>query len=115
MGLFGPGHYDYLEANLMSFFKLVGIDTSPHNNGMIVAHGDKAYGFKYDWNQAEIPFERGVAIYLLSYCSPFNTESRETENGWVDVGDWVRDNYERFEPYLVEAERVNNWEQTVDI
>jgi len=71
--------------------------------GMITAHGDKCYGYRAEWDAAGIPFEHGVAIYLLTYCSPYSKESRETEEGWVDPWRWVIANYERFKPHLPPA------------
>ena len=99
MSLFGPNHYDYLHEHLMKFFKDVGVKYE-QNEGIISAHGDKAYGYRFEWNAAEIPFNHGVSIYMLTYCKPFSDEVRETDNGWVDPGEWVRDNYERFKPFL---------------
>jgi hypothetical protein len=90
-------HYDWLEDNLQDFFKKVHIN---QNNGIIVSHGDKCYSYQKIWEEAGVPFEHGVALYLLSHCSPFDKECRDTENGWVAPMDWVINNYSRFLPYL---------------
>lgn len=90
-------HYKWLEQNLQSFFKELNIDCC---NGIIVAHGDKCYGYKNKWEKAGIPFYHGIAIYLLSYIHPFSNESRDVNGTWVPVDQWVIDNYNRFKPHL---------------
>lgn len=92
-------HYDWLNENLKEFFDGVGINIDYHK-GVIVAHGDKCYGYKHAWEQAGIPFEHGVAIYLLTYFNPFADEVRQTDDGWVDVKQWVIDNYPKFKRFL---------------
>lgn len=93
-------HYKWLDANLPSFFDAVGADWE-NNRGIIAAHGDKGYGYKYQWEEAGIPFEQGMAVYLLTYVRPFASEARETADGWVDPGKWVTDNYwGRFNDYF---------------
>lgn len=115
MGIFGPSHYDWLDENLMQFvenLKETPLEVQSYiNRGIINAHGDKCSCYKYDWDKVGIPFEHGVAIFLLSYLKPFSDEVRETENGWVDVRVWVEKNYSRFLPYLPPAypkEKVND-------
>lgn len=93
-------HYDYLEDHLLTFFAAVGLNIDIYHKGMITAHGDKAYSYRDQWERGGLHFFHGVAIYLLSYCKPFSAESRETPAGWVDVGQWVLDNKDRFLPYL---------------
>lgn len=92
-------HYDYLEEHLPAFFEAVGLDWERHR-GIISAHGDKCYTYRYDWEQAGIPFDHGTAIYLLSYCAPFDMEVRETERGWISPKDWVIWNYKLYSKYL---------------
>jgi len=96
-------HYDWLEKHLVPFMDQLDMNTDFYNNGLIGAHGDKCYGYRYQWNEAGIPFEHGVAIYLLTYCNPFSKEVRETDAGWVDPGKWVKDNYPRFKQFLTEV------------
>ena len=88
-------HYDYLEAHLPAFFEAVGV-SGANNAGIISAHGDKAYSYRHEWEKLGIPFNHGVALYLLSYCRPFDLEVRQTAGGWVAPKDWVASNYERF-------------------
>jgi hypothetical protein len=92
-------HYKFLEANIETFFKSVGLDKHQHI-GLIVAAGDKCYGYKSKWETAGIPFEHGVMLYLLTYTNLYEKEVRETSDGWVDVSKWVIDNYMRFKPHL---------------
>lgn len=96
-------HYDWLDKNLPTFFAKVGLDWRG-NEGIISAHGDKCYTYREQWEKEGIPFEHGVAVYLLSYCRPFDKESRETINGWVPPVDWVIKAYhERFKVILTEV------------
>jgi len=92
-------HYDYLDQNLPGFFEKVGIDWES-NRGIIVCHGDKAYSYRCQWEAAGIHFYHGVALYLLSYCYPFDLEVRETEQGWVSPQDWVIQKYPQYQEYL---------------
>lgn len=92
-------HYDYLNQHLLDFFQSVGLTEGQHR-GIIGAHGDKAYSYRYEWEQNGIPFPHGVALYLLTYCYPFDLEVRETEWGWVAPKDWVILNYSRFQHCL---------------
>jgi hypothetical protein len=90
-------HYDYLDENLPTFFKKIGI---LYKEGIISAYGDKAYSYRDKWQKGGLHFYHGVAIYILTYVRPFSKESRETINGWVDPGDWVLANKDRFIQYL---------------
>jgi len=92
-------HYDWLTENLPTFFEEVGVSFD-QNAGIISCHGDKCYGYRDRWMSEQIPFEHGVAIYLLSYVRPYGSEVRDTSDGWVDPSKWVIDNYDRFKPSL---------------
>ncbi len=92
-------HYNYLNRHLPGFFEAVGVEWKS-NLGIITAHGDKAYGFRYEWEAAGIHFYHGVALYLLTYCYPFDLEVRETEQGWVAPQDWVIQKYPQFRKLL---------------
>jgi hypothetical protein len=101
-------HYDYLKEVLPDFFDKLAAETKTdslkweHNRGIISAHGDKCYPMRPDWEAAGLPFEKGVAIYLLTYCLPFSKEVREVRDGyqfnhkWVCPLKWVIDNKDRF-------------------
>lgn len=92
-------HYEWLDANFSQF--LINLGMSPdYSYGIAGAHGDKAYSYRSDWDKIAIPFNHGVAIFLLSYLTPFRNEVGKTPTGWVDVGDWVIANYERFKDKL---------------
>lgn len=95
-------HYDWLGDHLVKFLADVGLDTRWYHEGLIGAHGDKAYSYRDEWEQAGIPFNHGVAIFLLSYCKPFREEVRKTDESgrWINAGDWVRENYSRFKEHL---------------
>lgn len=98
-------HYGWLKNNLPDFFEKVGL-TKAHTEGLLSAHGDKMYGYRYTWEAAGIHFYHGVAICLLSYFHPFSEESRETINGWVAPDKWVIDNKERFLKHLPKVEEL---------
>jgi hypothetical protein len=94
-------HYKYLERVLPQFFEDCTVNGGwKANVGIIVSHGDKGYQYRDRWEEAGIEFPKAIAIYLLTYCAPYAYEVRETETGWVDVGDWVVKNYPRFAQHL---------------
>lgn len=96
-------HYDWLNDNLLTFFDNLEIENV--GLGIISAHGDKCYGYRYKWEEASVPFEHGVAIYFLSYIAPYGYEVRSVDDDWVDPGQWVIDNYKRFKQHLPEADK----------
>ncbi len=77
--------------------------TSYDYTGLIEEHLEKCEGYKEEWLKNNIPFEHGVALFLLSYLPPFNKEVRETEMGHIDPWRWVIANYERFDLPLVDG------------
>ena len=89
-------HYDWLQKHFSTFCKNAGIKCYD----VISAHGDKCYGYKRMWKEKGIPFEHGVAIFLLTYLKPHCDDVRETKAGWVDPADWVIQNYEKFKPFF---------------
>lgn len=111
-------HYIWLEKHLKNIFTAIETDLNAqgiknslnwerYNAGIISAHGDKAYGYRDYWNENNVPFFHGVAVYLLTYCQPFYEEARENEMNQekfaVPVKLWVVQNYERFKKYLPPA------------
>jgi len=93
-------HYDWLEEHLPEIFRKAGIEWIP-NVGIIVAHGDKAYGYQDRWEKAGIHFYHGVALYLLTYCKPYSSQCRVMANcGWYAPDQWVIDKYDAFKPIL---------------
>jgi hypothetical protein len=95
---FPKSHYDWLDENLKSFYEKLNIPFV--GDGGVTANGDKCYQYRSDWFKAGIPFPHGVAIYMLTYESPFYKEVRSTSEGWVDPSKWVIDNYKRFKLFL---------------
>lgn len=91
-------HYDWLDANLMSFFEKIGIKNGC--NGVISAHGDKCYQYRDTWLEHGIKFNHGVAIYLAGSYYPFSEQLRETKNGWVAPVDWVISQYPIWKDFL---------------
>jgi hypothetical protein len=92
-------HYDYLDKHLPDFFKALGLDWETHR-GIIQAHGDKCYSYRQEWEEAGIPFAHGVALYLLTYCYPFDVGVRQTDWGWVAPKQWVIEQYPRYGQHL---------------
>ena len=105
-------HYNWLDSHFYDFLIKVADDPKRYRfgyGGIIESHGDKCYSYKAEWEKAGIPFSHGVAIYLLTYISPWSSEVRTTPNGFISPGDWVVNNYKRFEPFLtkVDLEKVD--------
>ena len=101
MCLICDNHYKWLEKHLPSVYAKLGI---PYMAGIIGAHGDKASGHKFEFEQAGIHYFHGVAIYLLTYERPFDKEVRQTDHGWVDPYKWIITNYHRFKDILPKIE-----------
>lgn len=93
-------HYKYLDKYFFVFLKNMGYDYGNFHGGIVTAHGDKCYGYRRRWEEAGLPFAHGVAIYLLTYLDPWEAETRETEDGWVDCCEWIIKNKDRFLPFL---------------
>lgn len=96
-------YYDWLEINLPKFLINLGMNEEKavfESRGLIRAHGDKCGQYRQKFDENGLPFEYGVAIYLLTYVPQFSTEVRETVNGWVAPVDWIINNKDRFLPYL---------------
>lgn len=98
-------HYDWLREYLWDFLEAVDVNVD-FCGGIISAHGDKCYGYKHQWAEAGIPFEHGVAIYLLTFVAPYGHEVRQRDDGWVNAADWVVDNYDRFKDHLAKPHSV---------
>lgn len=94
-------HYTWLEKNLATFLSNVHTKISKdYYNNLIVSHGDKCYSYRSIWEKHNIPFTHGVALYILTYIEPWDTQVRGTSKGWVDPFQWVIDNYEHYKPFL---------------
>lgn len=100
-------HYKYLDNFLVAFLKKVfaeKFNQYAHNDGLIVAHGDKCYQYRNEWEAAGIPFNHGVMIYLLSYLNPYADTVRQTANGWIPVETWVIERYPEFKEIIFSLE-----------
>ena len=95
-------HYDYLELVIEEFWVRVFGKTLSEtwNDGIIVSHGDKAYGYKDTWEKAGIPFNRGVLIFLLTYTRELGETPKHESREWV-----VR-KYNKYLPFIEEAEKL---------
>ena len=99
-------HYKWLEKNLESLFISVGLGNQ-YSSGIITAHGDKCYSYEKRWSDAGIPFNHGVAMFLLSYFKPYCLDVRDTPDGWVDTYQWVIEMYPQFKWRFNELENKN--------
>jgi len=82
-------HYKWLERNLPRIFQTLELNPTCASS-MIVAHGDKCYGYEDYWRDTYgIPFHEGVAVYILSHIHPFSLTVRDTPHGWVNPGSWT--------------------------
>lgn len=94
-------HYDYLKLVIDNFSKLV-FGEKHHlmmNSGMVVAHGDKGGCYKGSWEEHNIPFHRGMLMYLLTYTKAMDEEKHKS-------CEWVIDNYPKYLPMIEEAEKL---------
>ena len=95
-------HYDYLDIILDEFWKLVFGKTANEMfcGGIVSAHGDKAYGYKHQWEEAGIPFQRGVLLFLLTYTPELGDTPKHESDEWV-----IR-NYQKYLPHIEAAEKL---------
>lgn len=92
-------HYKYCDFMLDHFWMEI-FNKTPDEMfcaGIVSAHGDKAYGYQSQWKKADIPFTRGVLLFLLTYTKLYkdNCSSRE----------WVIDAYEQYLPVIEKVEK----------
>jgi len=80
---------NFLDKHLANFFRSAGVEY----NESILDKAKEGTQFKAKWRDAGVPYEHGVAIYLLTYVEPYSTEVRVTPQGWVAPEDWVVKNY----------------------
>lgn len=97
-------HYDWLDENFPSFLAKLGVDFNTRCPGIISCHGDKCYSYRRDWEEVGIPFEHGVALYILTYLKPWDEECRSTSKGWIPPKVWVIKNYNRFKDFLKQGD-----------
>ena len=92
-------HYNYLDDHLDLFWiKVFGrnLDDS-WCGGIISAHGDKGRGYSWKWENAGIPFNHGMMLFMLSYTKIMDKPKHHT-------GQWVVDNYSKYLPIIQEVE-----------
>lgn len=106
-------HYDWLRKHFVSFLSLIHFPDAKYCDGLIVAHGDKCWQYQGYWEKAGIPFEHGVAIYLLTYLSPWLQTVRQTDKGWVSPKEWVVNKYPEFKDTLLLLDSCGRLEKLV--
>lgn len=98
--LFHNNHYTWLQRNFITFLERLGFEDARWCDGLIVAHGDKGYQYKDRWAAEGVPFNQGMAIYLLTYLLPWSYSVRETNEGWVDPCEWVVKHYRQYQHHF---------------
>jgi len=91
--------YAWLNDNMNTFLSLLKIE-GVNSESLIILHSDKCKDYKAFWNEQNIPFAHGIAIYLLMYIPIFSKEIQNTTIGWMSPYMWVIDNYPKFKPFL---------------
>ena len=84
-------HYRFIERVGDEAKKIANLQFDPDQ--ISVAHGDKCYGYRDEWENKDIDFRIGALLYLMTHMLPYCTHVRETDDGWVDPGKWVIDFY----------------------
>ncbi len=82
-------HYTYLDQHLLTFLANIGLEEGHMHTGLIASHADKASVFQDDWEAGGVPFEHGVAIFLLWWSRRYRSEVPNH----MDLQQWVVENY----------------------
>lgn len=92
-------HYKYLDDHLDCFWVKVFGKTLGESwfGGIISAHGDKGYGYRRAWEEAGIPFNHGMMLFMLTYTDKITTEKSKSK-------EWIIANYNHYLPLIEEAE-----------
>lgn len=96
---FHHDHYKYIEKHGKVFSDALGIDDV---NKSVVAEGDKCRQYRNTWDKAGVPFGIGSMIYIASKERKYVDTVRQTDNGWVDVCQWVIDKFNT-DPEIIAA------------
>lgn len=85
-------HYDFLEEHFNTILTNMGRSDLIGSQGNFSSSGDKYYQYREAWDNRNIPFFHGAAMYhILELIYPH--EARQTPAGWVAPFKWVIDNY----------------------
>ncbi len=89
-------HYEYLDANLNSFWKGVFGKSleQMYCDGISAAHGDKCYQYQHTWQEHGIHFYHGCALYMLTYTDLLGDWPKHQSC------QWVIDNYDKYKQHL---------------
>lgn len=100
LGLLNVSHYKYLDAVIESFWvKVFGKTPSEmFCGGIVSAHGDKCYDYKFSMPKRNIPFNRSALLFLLTYTKLMDREKNLSE-------EWVVENYNKYVTLIIEAEQ----------
>lgn len=93
-------HYDYMDLMLNDFWAYVFDKTleQDHSEGISVGHGDKAYGYENIWRQHDIPFNRGVMLYMLTFTKLLGDYPKH------ESFKWVIEQYQHYLPIIQQLE-----------
>lgn len=94
-------HYDYLDEMLNPFWKQVFGKTADEMfcGGMVSAHGDKCYSYRYKWADEGIDYQHGSLLFLLSYTSELGDRPKS------ETCEWIIENYHRYYMKILRAEQ----------
>ena len=87
---YSNSHYAYIEK----YGKTLSEDLNVSDiTELLIAHGDKCDSYQSSWEKHFIPFSKGVMVYLLTKQKPFDDQVRDTQHGWVDPFEWIKEQY----------------------
>lgn len=94
-------HYDYLDKVLPVFWvKCFGKTLEQSGcDGIAVAHGDKGYQYREQWDQSGVPFFRGMLLYMLTYTNLMTHEKHHSRWAVVEF-------YHKYRDLIIECEQL---------
>lgn len=97
-------HYRYLDLFLDDLWKKeFGMSLEEAwCNGIVSAHGDKCRQYKHLWEQNNIPFERGAALYMLTYTASMDREKWESDKFVIDKYPLYKEFFDKLELDFIE-------------
>lgn len=94
-------HHDWLRKHFVTFLTNLGVENAQVHLSLVSAHADKCQQYRNQW-EPDIPFDHGVALYLLTYLKPYSNQVPK-KDGWLQTAQWVKDQYATFQPHLPPA------------
>lgn len=86
--------YKELERKFPIFLNNIGKSNQiPYASSIISCDADKCEQYRKTWENAGIPYIKGVMIYLISKMNPYNKEARVT----ISASDFVLKHFSEFD------------------